>query len=60
MFEHFVPDDREGSDNELHRKIMKEILKPPDTADDKTFTKDDMTVYLKKKLTRKIPLNRMD
>jgi hypothetical protein len=36
MLDHFVLDD---SDNELHRKIRKEIQEPPDTADDKAFTK---------------------
>jgi len=39
MLEHFVLDDGEDSDNELHWKIMKEIQEPPDTVDDKAFTK---------------------
>ena len=30
MFNHFVLGDREESDNELHRKIRKEIQEPPD------------------------------
>jgi hypothetical protein len=38
MLKHFVPDDREGSDNELHRNIRKEIQEPPNTADDKDFS----------------------
>jgi hypothetical protein len=40
MLQHFVPDDREDSDNKLYRKIRKEIQEPPDTADDKAFTKE--------------------
>jgi hypothetical protein len=39
MFNHFVLDDREDSDNELHMKITKEIQEAPDTAGDKAFTK---------------------
>ena len=39
MLEHFVPEDREGSDNKLHKNIRKEIQELPDTADDKAFTK---------------------
>jgi hypothetical protein len=42
MLEHFVPEDREGSDNELHRKIRKEIQAPPDTADDEAFSNDEI------------------
>jgi hypothetical protein len=42
IFEHFVPDDREHSDNELHRKIRKEIQEPTGTADDKAFTKEEI------------------
>jgi hypothetical protein len=38
MPEHFVPDDREYSDNELHRKIRKEIQEPTYRAD-RAFTK---------------------
>jgi len=59
VLENFVPDDREDSDNELHRKIRNEIQKPPDTADDKTFTKEEIIANLKKK-TRKRLLERMD
>ena len=47
MLENFVPDDREDSDNELHRKIRKEIQKPPDTADDKVLTKEEIIANLK-------------
>ena len=54
MPEHFVPDDRD-SDNELHRKIRKEIQEPPDTADDKTFTKEEIIAYLKKFNSQKAP-----
>jgi hypothetical protein len=39
MLDHFVLDDREDSDNELHRIIRKEIQEPPDTADDKDLQK---------------------
>jgi hypothetical protein len=46
MLEHFVPDDREDG-NELHRKIRKEIQEPPDTADDKDFTKEEIIANLK-------------
>jgi len=61
VHEHFVPDDREDSDNELHRKIRKEIQDPPDTIDDKVFTKEEILANLKKKkLTRKRLLERMD
>jgi len=48
MLENFVPDDREDSDSELHRKIRKEIQKPPDTADDKAFTKEEIIANSKK------------
>jgi hypothetical protein len=37
MLEHFIPDDRVDSDNELHRKIRNEIQEPTDMADDKAF-----------------------
>ena len=47
MPEHVVPEDREGSDNELHKKIRKEIQEPPDTAGDKAFTKDEIIVNSK-------------
>jgi hypothetical protein len=55
MLEHFVPDDREDSDNELHRKIRKEIQEPPDTADDKDFTKEEIIANLKKFNSKKAP-----
>ena len=55
MLENFVPDDREDSDNELHRKIRKEIQKPPDTADDKVFTKEEIIANLKKINPKKSP-----
>jgi hypothetical protein len=42
MVEHFVPDDKKDSDNELQRKIRKKIQEPPDTADDKAFTKEEI------------------
>jgi hypothetical protein len=48
MLEHFVPDDRQVSDNELHRKIGKKIQEPPDTADDKAITKEEIIASLKK------------
>jgi len=47
MLEHFAPDDREDSDNELHREIRKEIQKPLDTADDKAFTMEEIIAVLK-------------
>ena len=34
--------DREDSDNELHRKIRKDIQEPPDTTDDNAFTKEEI------------------
>jgi hypothetical protein len=43
MLEHFVPDNTEDSDNELHRKIRKRIQEPTDTADDKAFMKEEIT-----------------
>ena len=55
MFNHFVLDDREDSDNELHTKIKKEIQEPLDTADDKAFTKDEIIANLKKFNTKKAP-----
>ena len=48
MLEHFAPDDREKSYNELLREIRKEIQKPLDTADDKAFTKEEIIAVLKK------------
>jgi hypothetical protein len=59
MFNHFVLDDREDSDDKLHRKIRKEIQEPPDTADHKDFTKDEIIANLKK-LNSKRLLERMD
>jgi hypothetical protein len=55
MFEHFVPDDREDSNNELHRKIRKEIQGPPGTADDKAFTKEEIIANFKKFNSKKAP-----
>jgi len=55
MLEHFVPDDREDSDNELHRKFMKDVQEPPDTADDKALTKVDIIANLKKFNPKKAP-----
>jgi len=55
MLEHFAPDDREDSDNELHREIWKEIQKPLDTADDKAFTKEEIIAVLKKFSPKKSP-----
>ena len=48
MLEHFVPDDREDRDNNLHRNIRKDVQEPPDTADDKAFTKEEIIANLKK------------
>jgi len=48
MLEHFVPDDKEDSDNELHKKIRKEIQEPPDKVEDKAFTKEELIGNLKK------------
>jgi hypothetical protein len=48
MLEHFAPDDTKDSDNELYRKIRKEIQEPPDTADNKDFTKEKIIANLKK------------
>ena len=48
MLEHFVvPGDREDSDNELHGKIRKGTQEPPDTADNKAFTKEEIIANLK-------------
>jgi len=47
MLEHFVPDDRDDGDSELHRNIRKEIQEPADTADDKAFTKEEIIANLK-------------
>lgn len=48
VLEHFAADDREDSDNDLHRKISKEIQEQIDTAEDKPFTKEETTASLKK------------
>ena len=58
MLEHFVPDDREDSDSELHRKIRKKIQEQTDTADDKAFTKEEIIANLKN-VNRKRLLERM-
>jgi hypothetical protein len=42
MLEHFVNCDREDSDNELHRKIRKEIQEPIDRDIDKAFTNEEI------------------
>jgi hypothetical protein len=55
MLEHFVPNDREDSDNELHREIRKEIQKPLDMADDKAFTKEEIIAIFKKFNSKKAP-----
>ena len=55
MFNHFVLVDREDSENELHRKIRKEIQKPPDTADDKAFTKEEIIANLNKFISKNAP-----
>ena len=55
MLEHFAPDDRDDSDNELHREIRKEIQKPLYTADDKAFTKEEIIAVLKKIRSKKAP-----
>ena len=54
MFNHFVLDDRQDN-NKLHGKIRKEIQEPPDTANDKAFTKDEIIANLKKFNTKKDP-----
>jgi len=55
MLDHFVLDDREDSDNELHRKIRKKIQEPPDTANDKAFTKEEIIANLKNFNSKKAP-----
>jgi hypothetical protein len=55
MLDHFILDDREDSDNKLHRKIRKEIQEPPDTADNKAFTKEEIIANLKKFNSKKAP-----
>ena len=51
MLEHSIPDDREDSENELHRKIGKGIQEPIETVDDKAFRKVEIVATLKKNLT---------
>jgi len=53
--EHFAPDDRKDSDNELHKEFRKDVQKPLDTADDKAFTKEEIIVVLKKLSSKKAP-----
>jgi hypothetical protein len=48
MLKHFAPDDSEDSDNNLHRKVRKDIQEPKDAADDKAFTKEEIIANLKK------------
>jgi hypothetical protein len=55
MLDHFVLDDREDSGNELHRKIRKVIQEPPNMADDKAFTKEEIIANLKKFNSKKAP-----
>jgi hypothetical protein len=55
ILEHFVPDDREDSDNEIHRKIRKDVQVPLDTADDKDFTKEEIIANLKNFNPKKAP-----
>jgi hypothetical protein len=55
MLKNFVPDDREDRDNELHRKIGKEIEEPPNTAGDKDFTKEEIIANLEKFKSKKAP-----
>jgi hypothetical protein len=38
----------EDSDNELHRKIWKEIQESTDMGDDKAFTKEEIIANFKK------------
>jgi len=45
MLEHFAPDDREKSDNELHSEMRKKIQKSLDTADDKALTKEEIISF---------------
>jgi hypothetical protein len=55
MLEHFVPDDRQDSDNEFHRKIRKKIQEPTDAVDDKPFTKEESIANLNKFNSKKAP-----
>jgi hypothetical protein len=57
--EHFVHDFRQDSDNEFRRRIRKEIQEPPDTADNRAFTMEEITATLKKFNSRRL-LERMD
>jgi hypothetical protein len=59
MPEHFGHYDREDNDNKLHGKIEKDVQKPPGTADDKAFTKEEIIANVKNS-TRKGLLERMD
>jgi hypothetical protein len=55
MLEHFVPDDREDSDSELHAIIRKETQEPLETADDKVFTEEEIIGNLRKFNSKKAP-----
>ena len=55
VLEHFLPDDRENSDNELRREIRKEIQESIDKVDDKAFTKEEIIANLKKIQLKKTP-----
>jgi hypothetical protein len=55
MLEHFVPDDREDSDSELHTKIRKEIQETPETAEDKIFKEEEIIHNLRKFNSKKAP-----
>jgi hypothetical protein len=55
MLDHFIRSEREDNDNELHRKIRKEIQEPPGMADDKAFTKEEIIANLKKFNSKKVP-----
>ena len=54
MLEHFIPDDREDSD-ELHHKIRKEVQETTDTNDDKPFMKEEIMANLKQFNSKKAP-----
>ena len=54
VLEHFIPDNREASDNELHRKTRKEIQEPTDMDDDKAFTKEEIIANFKKFSSKKV------
>jgi hypothetical protein len=55
MLKQFVPDDREDSDKELHRKIRKEIQEPQNADDDKDFTKEEIIDNFEKISSKKAP-----